>query len=438
MGFISLKTVEKRMNILLVQAYLGKTEAPVFPLGLSCLASSIKGHNVKVFDPNVSEDYVSELSNMLKDFRPDVIGVSLRNIDSTNKRQVVFYYSYLKEIIDVIKFGPCRNSKLIIGGSGFSMFANEIMHDEQRIDYGVFLEGENTFPDLLNHIDSPASVRGIFFRENGKVIFTRPNNQVDLTAVPLPERNIIPLEPYLNIPEAIGIETKRGCALSCIYCIYGFLNGKNIRLREPVKVVDEIESLVIDMNVKSFTFVDSAFNMPLSHAEAICKEIIKRGLDVSWSAWFHENNLNKELIHLIKNAGCRKIILSPDGFSDDVLRKLGKTIKMEDILRVYDILKNVNGIEVCYNFFKNPPGQSVITFLKLMAFYIKVKVRMKGRVHFEFNSMRIEPHTPLFNIAVKEGLIKNKDNLLFPVYYTNKNSHFIEILFNGFLKILGK
>lgn len=426
------------MNILLAQAYLGRTEPPVFPLGLSCLASSIKGHNLKVFDPNVSADYISELSDILKDFRPDVIGVSLRNIDSTNKRKVVFYYSYLKEMIDVIKAGPCRNSKIVIGGSGFSMFANEIMQDEQRIDYGVFLEGENTFLELLEHLDQPDAVRGVFYREGGRVLFTGPNAQVDLNTVAIPDRTAISIDPYMKIPDAIGVETKRGCMLGCIYCVYGFLNGKNLRLKEPVKVVDEIESLLIDMKVKNFTFVDSVFNIPLSHAEAICTEIIRRGLDVSWSAWFHEDYINEEFVDLIRNAGCKKIILSPDGFSDDVLHKLGKTIKKKDILKVFDMLKGVDGIEICYNFFKNPPGQNLSTFLRLMAFYFKAKLRLKGRVHFEFNSIRIEPHTALFKLALEEGIIKENEKLLYPVCYTNRRAAYIDFFLNGVLSILGK
>lgn len=426
------------MNILLAQAYLGRTEPPVFPLGLSCLASSVKGHNLKVFDPNVYEDPFSELTDIMETFRPDIVGISLRNIDSTNKRKVVFYYPYVKEMIDAVKAGPCRNSKIIIGGSGFSMFAQEIMKDEPRIDYGVFLEGENTFPELIEHLERPDSVRGIFYRKDGKVLFTGPNDQVDLKTVSLPDRAVIGIEPYLNIPDAIGIETKRGCMLGCIYCIYGFLNGKNLRFKEPVRVVDEIESLVRDMKIKNFTFVDSVFNLPLSHAEDICREMISRKLDVSWSAWFHEDFMTEEFAALIKTAGCNKIILSPDGFTDSVLHNLGKTIKKKDILRVFYMLKDTEGIEICYNFFKSPPGQDLSAFLSLVGFYLNAKLRLKDRVHFEFNSIRIEPHTRLYKIALEEGLIGKEDNLLYPKYYTNSSGLYIERIFNTMLRLKGK
>lgn len=426
------------MNILLVQAYLGGSEPPVFPIGLSCIASAVKGHELKVFDPNVAANPFSEMVETLASFKPEIVGISLRNIDSTNKRKVVFYYKLLKKMIDIIKAGPCSGVKIIIGGSGFSMFAHEIMQDEPRIDYGVYLEGERTFPELLEQLEHPGSVKGVLYREGGKIIFTGPNIQTDLNAVQLPDRAIIGISAYIGAPDSIGIETKRGCMLGCVYCVYGFLNGKNMRLKNPVRVVDEIEALTRDMQLQSFTFVDSVFNIPLSHAEAICREIIRRRLKVSWSAWFHEDRLTEKFVKLAVDAGCNKLILSPDGFSDKTLRKLGKSIKKQDILEVFNLLKNMRGFEVCYNFFKNPPGQDLFTFLKLMRFYVITKLRLGKRAHFEFNAMRIEPHTGLYKIALEEGLIKKEDNLLYPKYYTSMNTRYIEQIFNTMLLLKGK
>ena len=102
------------MNILLVQAYLGEREPPVFPLGLCYLLPSLKGHYLRVFDPNVSEEYSTKLADIVMDFKPDIIGISIRNIDSTNKRKVVFYYKYLKEMIDIVKNNSGSNSKIIV------------------------------------------------------------------------------------------------------------------------------------------------------------------------------------------------------------------------------------------------------------------------------------------------------------------------------------
>lgn len=423
------------MKILLVQSYLGGSEPPVFPLGLSCIRAALKGHTVKGYDTNVSKTPYEGLKEIIREFSPDVIGVSLRNIDSTNKREVVFYYDFFRNMLGIIK--ECTNVPIIVGGSGFSMFARKIMDEETRIDYGVFLEGEEILPLLLDNLENPERVKGVFYRKKGRVNFSGAGKQADLNAARPPDREMMGISAYKGIPEAIGVETKRGCALRCIYCIYGFLNGRKYRLRDPKVIVDDIEELT-RRGVDSFTFVDSVFNIPAKHSEEICREIIRRGLKVRWSAWFSENGLEEEFIKLSVKAGCKKIILSPDGFSDTSLKALEKNITKKDILGSYEMLKKHEGYEVCYNFFKNPPGTTLPGILSLAAFCVKAKREMGRRVHFEFNSMRVEPNTKLYEIAVRQGIVKQGEELLYPKYYTNPKTAYIEKAFNLALKLKGK
>ena len=425
------------MNILLVQGYLGGGEPPVFPLGLSSIASSIKEHNVEVFDPNISRHWSDELTDILSRFVPDIVGISIRNIDSTNKRKVVFYYEFIKETIGLVKDIHGNQAKIVVGGSGFSMFPQQIMEDEPRIDFGVFLEGEEAFPELLDNLDRPESVKGIYYRWGDEIRFSGPRAKPDINMLPLAKRDGLSIWKYKDIPDAIGVETKRGCELNCAYCIYGFLNGRKYRLRDPKRVVDEIEAMARDFNVSDFMFVDSIFNVPLSHAESICREMIRRELQVSWSAWFHDAYITDEYVDLIKKAGCIKVMLSPDALSDEILLQLKKSQRKRDILRTYRILKQTDGMEICYNFFKNPPGQSLKAFFNLLFFCIKAKYELGKRIHFEFNSIRIEPHTRLYEMALREGLIHKNESLLYPKYYTNTATSYIDTIFNALLRLKG-
>ncbi|MEO5361024.1 MAG: radical SAM protein [Nitrospirota bacterium] len=385
-------------------------------------------------DLNICRLPFDKLRETIQNFSPEIIGISIRNIDSTNKRRVVFYYKYLKDTLDVIK--AVSGAVIVAGGSGFSMFAAEIMKDEPRIDFGVFLEGEITLPLLIENISTPEKVASVYYRKDGELIFTGKGASTDVNLLNAPLRAGMNVGGYKKARDAIGVETKRGCGLTCIYCVYGFLNGKSLRLRRPAVVADEIEALASENGVTEFTFVDSMFNVPKRHAEEICTELIRRNIKgLSWSAWFSEKNLDKEFIELIKHAGCKTVILSPDGFSDAVLEKLGKHITKGDIIRTHDLLRAEGGLEVSYNFFKNPPGQSFKTFLELMAFFATAKAQMGSRVHFEFNSMRIEPHTGLYSTALAEGIITEADDLLYPKYYTNPKTPYIETIFNALLRV---
>jgi radical SAM superfamily enzyme YgiQ (UPF0313 family) len=425
------------MRALLVQSYLGGGEPLVYPIGLACIkaAAEARGHEARIFDMNAAARPFEGLAAAIGDFRPHAVGISLRNIDSTNKRRVVFYYGRLKETVRAVR--GATDARIVVGGSGFSMFAEDVMRDEPGVDMGVYLEGEETFPELLDNLDSPELVKGVYYRKDGRPVFTGARGPVDVNSTPPAVMTSLDMAPYRDVPDSIGIETKRGCMLRCVYCIYGFLNGRQIRLKEPARVVDEIESLVKSTGVRRFTFVDAVFNIPEAHAEAVCREIIKRGLGVEWSAWLHEERLTGAFLRLARDAGLRKAIFSPDGFSEETLKRLGKGLKKEHIMRSYAVVKETEGIEVCYNFFKNPPGQDMRALLSLMRFFVKAKLAMRGRVHFEFNSMRIEPHTALHRMAMNEGLLGREDRLLYPRYYTNPGTAYIEGFFNLLLRLKG-
>jgi radical SAM superfamily enzyme YgiQ (UPF0313 family) len=417
------------MRVLLTQAYLAGAEIPVYPLGLSCIAATLGEHEVKIYDPNIESAGLNGLELAIRNFKPDILGLSLRNIDSTNKRTVVFYYETFRDMVARISKVLPPGCKTVIGGSGFSMFAEEIFKDLHQIDYGIYREGEITFTQLLQQLDKPDLVPGLFYRDQQGIRFTGSAPQIGPENITL--ANFTELDPaaYKDFEDGLGIETKRGCNLGCIYCVYSFLNGKKLRLRSPESVVDDVEKL-LQRGCKKFTFVDSAFNYPIEHAENICRELLKRQLPVTWSAWFHEKYITDEFVALCLEAGCTKIIFSPDGFSDVTLQRLGKNFKKSDVIRSFNIIRQFDNVHVCYNFFKNPPGNDTLTFIKLICFYFKAKYLLKSRVHFEFNSLRIEPHTKLHELALQEGVVEPANKLLYPVQYTNKKTLYLEKIFD--------
>lgn len=423
------------MKILLVQAYMGKKEPSVFPIALACIKSALHGHEVRAFDPNTAREPLSELKSIVEDFNPHAICISLRNIDSTNKRKVTFYYAYLHSLLEQAR--SCCDARVIVGGSGFSMFAAEIMRTEPLIDYGVYLEAEETLPELIDNLESPWNVLSVFYRDNGRVIFTGTRSPCDLDRLKMPDWKVLPLRRY-GARDALGVETKRGCALGCIYCIYGFLNGTRYRLKSPPLVVDEIEVLINENGAQRFMFLDSVFNFPRAHAEAICRELIRRRVKAKWSAWFNDAGLDEQFLELLSLAGCDAVMLSPDALSDHTLKKLGKNMRRDEILAGLQLLRKCKGLDVSYNFFKNPPGQTLGNFLSVILFCIRAKLQLGSRVHFELNSLRIEPHTGLRDLALKEGVISEDDNLLYPRYYTNQRTRLLESAFNMLLILKGK
>lgn len=437
-------------RILLVQPHLIDKEPPVYPLGLAYIAATLNSYHVRIFDMNVAEDPNTELTNTISSFQPDIVGVTLRNIDNQRRTSLYYYYKDFELLLKNIK-AVKPDVKLIAGGPGFSMFAEEIMMRNPLIDFGVYLEGEESFPELVVNIGNPENIKGIFYRKNGIIKFTGKKSFPHFDALPLPRRDLLDISKYQTTPFGIGVQTKRGCMLKCAYCNYPVLNGTTMRLRSPEHVVNEIEELTKGYGITEFMFVDSVFNLPISHAKDICREMLKRGLQTKWSAWLDIRFIDDEFLRLAKKAGCISVAFSPDAVSQKALDKLKKGIKEKDISRTLQLFtqnKELESINVNFSIFINPPGSDFKYVFKAIFLYIKAKLILKGRGGVFLNWIRIEPDTEVYRMAIEDGVIDEHANLLpenakdlHRLFYSHpslKHADYIMLLFLKTISIIKK
>jgi len=413
------------MRVLLASSYLGsgRPEPLVFPLGLSYLASLLKeDHELYSWDPNASEDPEGGLCDVLEKSDPDVVGVSFRNVDSVfsfNKRS---YYPPFVRMIRTIK-ERVPSCKLVVGGAGFSIFAEEIMQRNPQIDFGVVSEGEHPFFELLRNLEHPERVRSIFLRKNDLVVSTEKGNLADFDQLPPPFRELFDLGKYSSSLAAIGVQSKRGCSFGCVYCLHRFLMGSAYRLRSPRKVVDEIEELVTSHGISSFYFVDAVFNVPLDHARKICQEIMRRRLNVEWEACFRPDFVNASFVKEAVRAGCRLFDFSPDGASDGAMEALGKNLRVEHVERTLDLVGKMEEAKVAYEFMYDLPSDNAGHVRGLMRLFPKIMLRCRDRLRYlTLTRMRIFPHTQLYRTALRQGRISETTDLIYPVHYESGSS----------------
>lgn len=436
-------------RILLIQAYQGREDlkGAVFPLGLCYIATSLaQMHNeVNVFDPNLCDRPYDELKKKVQKFSPDLVGLSIRNIDTLDKRDIFYFFKTVRPTLKMVK-ETAPEARIMVGGPGFSIFAEKIMKRIPEIDYGVYLEGEESVPELVENLDNPEKVLGIFYRHNGQVKFTGPRALPDFDRLPIPRRDFLDVGRYPFPINNMGIQTKRGCLLRCAYCSYPFLNGRRIRLRSPAKVVDEIEYLILDFGIRQFMFVDGVFNVPKKHARQICQEILDRGLDIEWKAWCDIKAFSEEFLILAKRAGCKSLPFSPDAASDPALHSLKKGITTKDINNRFRIIRRHKDILATFGFFGTPPGQTFIGVLNTIYMYLKINLLLAPRGGgASISWIRIEPDTEVQRIAIKEGFI-DKDTELLPdkeeelerLYYTAPSMWFGDRLIELVLWLVNK
>lgn len=406
------------MRVLLVHAYLGRDEADglLYPIAIVTLGTVLKqkGYEVRCLDPNPLKRGYDPIGEAVKEFQPDVVGISQRNVDTTQLRDPWLYIKTLQPTVDLIR-SIKSDVKIIVGGAAFSLFAEKIVQRTPGIDFGIYQEGEESLPELLENLNQPEKVKGIIIRhQDGSTTFTGHREPPELGKLPIPDRDLVDPRPYFSTMGSIGIETKRGCYLRCIYCSYPFLNGANIRQKSPKQIVDEIYFLKDKYDVPGFMFLDSVFNLPQNHAEEICNELIRRGNKTPWTAWFDMRNITPEFVKLVREAGCKQLSFSPDALEENALKTLRKSFTRKDIDATVKTVSRIPGVRSGYAFFSAPPGTTPLGYLKMLAFFIRWNLtlvpRKKGGVGLSW--IRIEPYTEIEQIALKEGIITPETDLL--------------------------
>jgi anaerobic magnesium-protoporphyrin IX monomethyl ester cyclase len=411
------------MKLLLVQPYLGRPEPPLFPLGLASLAAHLNGHELKAVDLNVTPSPTAALERAVTEARPEAVLLSLRNVDTTWYGDPFLYFPRFQEQVRQIR-ALAPQARIILGGSG---------------------EGEAVLPDLLASWGQPEQFPSVLCCREGRIVGGSQTAIASLKDYLLPRYDLFPLSAYLDNPLGVGVETKRGCPLTCSYCTYPHLNGRQVRLIDPASVMAALTELEQQHQVRRVVFTDAIFNVPRDHAENLLQRIIASGLNLTWEAYFHESHFDAAFLDLCLAAGCRRFWFSPDGFTDAGLAALQKRQSVADVRRVWRLVVQRKTVPANFSFFWVYPGMRWRDFGALAAFYLWHRLQRRPAVSITFNKIRIEPGTAVQTQAISEGLISPGDSLL-PrgpedmgrVFYRLPGASFFDWSYNLLLALMGR
>jgi len=402
------------MRVLIVSTNREKLPDPVAPLGAAYVAAALKqaGHEVRLLDLQFAADVAFTVKDVCRGFRPDVAGLSIRNVDN-----VAFPHSlsYLPEIKAAVKALKSSGVKVIVaGGSGFTLMPKELM-DALEVDLGIVGEGEAAFPGLLKLIEDRRPVNGmpgLAYRYGG-ASFVNPSKKVgNLDISPEPDRTLIDNMSYLMEGGAGNLQTKRGCSFECAYCTYPLVEGRKVRLRSPVKAADEFMHAVREFGLKHIFIVDNVFNFPLWHAKDFCRALIERRNPAGWSCYLNPAFVDDELVDLMVRAGCKGVEFGSDSAADKVLEALGKAFRKGDLVSASKMCGKAS-LPFCHSLLLGSPMETVDT----VNMTLDVMDAVKPNAVIAMLGVRIFPGTKLALLADKEGIIKEADIGLKPVFY---------------------
>jgi radical SAM superfamily enzyme YgiQ (UPF0313 family) len=401
----------KQQKLLLISANTHTNPYPVYPLGLAYIASAIKRqlphYTVRVFDFMLNQGH--ELKNVINEFKPDSIGISLRNIDDIDIQTKHSFDEDYKSIIDTIR--SISKAVIIIGGAGFSIYPVKLF-DYLQPDFGVYGEGEDSLCRLLSSLETGSSyhdIGNLVYSLNGKTIF---NKRISYFKDIQVEYDPTLLDYYWKNSGMLNVQTKRGCPFKCIYCTYPVIEGKKVRTLDIDNIINTIKTLYETKGIDYIFFTDSVFNINKKYNLEFARKLIKSNVKVHWNAYFTPWKLDDESIKLFKEAGLTHIEFGTESLSDKQLKNYGKHFNFEDVLRVSELCIK-NKIYFAHSLILGGYGETEETLAETFNNCKKIN----NTVYFPYIGMRIYPGTKLCKYAIKEGKIKADDPLIVPKWY---------------------
>ena len=391
-------------RIFLISANTTQEPLPVYPIGMALVDAALtaKGHETEQFDLlyDMEKGHLG-LDSALWAFKPDIIGISIRNIDNVDSLSAdSWYLAGIKALVTQIR--KVQTAPIVIGGPAVSIMPETIL-TYSGADYCVAGEGEIAFNLLIDKImgnEDPPRIMGPISPRMTPDQFYSPSYQPGLA------------DYYFDASGMLNYQTKRGCPFGCNYCSYPFIEGKTIRHQEPEFVVENLKRLKKDFNITSLFFSDSVFNDPQGRYLEVAEALARTDLGIRWAAYFRPAHINPEEFALLKRAGLYAMEVGSDGACDITLEGIGKTFDFSSILAINEAC--IQSQIPCAHFFMfGGPKETAETITQGLANIEK----LRQTVVFVFSGIRILPNTGLADIAVEQGIITPEDNLLRPAFY---------------------
>ncbi len=409
---MTLPRENRSLRVLLISANTETLNMPTLPMGLASVAAAARaaGHKVRFLDLMGRIETAALVAAAVADFDPQVIGVSIRNIDDQRSREPQFL---LDGAVPVV--AACRRASrapVVLGGAGYSLFPAAAL-EYLGADMGIQGEGETAFVQLLALLDAGrqdlSQVPGLYRR--GEPPPHRRVYEPDLDRLPLAGPELF--DPALADNPAcyLPFQTRRGCPLGCSYCSTATIEGRRIRRRSPEAVVAALRTWRA-AGFRRVFFVDNTFNLPPTYARELCRRIEQAGLDLQWRAIVYPGQVAPELVDAMARAGCREVSLGFESGSAAILDRYGKRFTPEDIRRAARLLAEAD-IRAMGFLMLGGPGENRASVLESLNFADGLGLEsMRLTV-----GVRIYPYTDLSRRAAAEGMIAPTDDLLQPRFY---------------------
>jgi hypothetical protein len=343
-----------RDSLFLIDKWLELVSALYFPTRMTVVDNQFSSYSIysskdigRAIRDETQNPYLSLfrerlLPSILAD-QPELVGVSI-----TATSQIIPGLTLCRLLKE-----SSPDLHVTIGGSIFTRLVDNLRRCpslfELADDFIVF-EGETALLELINQLNGKrdlSKVPNLIYRQGGKIIVNQPFYSENVNLLPAPNYDGFPLGRYLSPYTVLPVQFSRGCYYKdCAFCALT-LDHQNFRQKDPGKTVDELQSLSEKYDTPYFFFTDEC--LALAPTKRLCQQIKERKLNTQWTAEMRfEKNLTRELLTMMRDAGCLKIVFGLESYNQRVMDFMKKGITQPNVRRIIDDCLDLGIAIHCY------------------------------------------------------------------------------------------
>jgi radical SAM superfamily enzyme YgiQ (UPF0313 family) len=410
-----IKNYKEHADQIVLVVPISHTHYVVPPVGLGYLATALRRNNfdeISILDCVKEQLAFDDLYDLFDCWKPQVVGFQVFSYD---------FFSVAKSIDIVKQVSP--ETVVLIGGPHVSATGANALEQIKKADFGFAGEGEIGLPMLLRRLFKSEqmelrNIPGLIWREDSSV---QENPRVlinDLDSLGFPSWDLMPPDSYPDNPQGAfykkfpiaPIATTRGCPYFCTFCASGVNMGHKLRFRSMVHVLNEMEMLYNNFNVREFHIIDDMFNFKKNRVMEFCKGISERRMDISYTFpnGLRLNQLDKEMLMMMKDTGAYAFTVGVESGKQHILNSMKKKLTLDLIREKIDLICSV-GLEPSGFFIIGYPGETIDDIKATVRFAKSLKIK---RAHFS-NFLPL-PGTEMTKKLIERGELEKIDlNTLF-------------------------
>ena len=406
------------MRILLIATnrhhrLMGRMEARPMPIGLAYIAGQLdhSRHTLKVLDLMFSADYLAETESMIREFRPDLVGISLRNLDNNSYMDTQWALPITKEVIQCIR--SISQVPIVCGGPAFSLLPRECYRFLEP-DLGIAGDGAETFAQMADSLEVGEpyhNLPGVVYKDaQGWIV----QEGVAYSDFPKPPRlEELDMARYEQAGFGIGIVTKLDDNFSHSVSMRKEKEGSAWRVIRPIEdVIQEAGDMKQRFGIRKVFFIDSGFNIPLAHGKSLCHSLIEADVGIRWNTNLAPvpQACDEEVLGLMKRAGCSLVVMN--GVKGNGLEGEDVDSRLEPLREVCSLAEGA-GLHYIISQYFGEPGETRETVEQKLDFLREIRPALANlRV-----GVRVQPGTSVAQLALQEGLITDESDLIRPTFY---------------------